>query len=96
MTETVSQADPVQNTASRVRAISRVWHLTVMRRRIALLRAMRERLRELENLKLIGPSDLVILGRRRPLRHRIAKLEREHAENAHRTHLAYGLGSILL
>jgi hypothetical protein len=95
MTETVSQADPVQNTASRVRAIRRAWHLTVMRRR-TLLRAMRERLRELENLKLIGPSDIAILGRRRTLRHRIAKLERERAKNAHRTHLAYGLGSILL
>lgn len=42
-----------------------------------LLEAMKQSLHDLENLKLLSPNDLEILGLRRSLRERIAVLERD-------------------
>jgi len=42
-----------------------------------LLRAMKGRLVDLEELKLLNPNDLEIIEERRALRRKIAKLEQE-------------------
>lgn len=45
-----------------------------------LLRAMKQSLRDLDNLKLLNPNDLEILHLRRNLREQIDRLERQHSE----------------
>lgn len=45
-----------------------------------LLRAMKQSLRDLDNLKLLNPNDLEILRLRRSLREQIDRLERQQSE----------------
>ncbi|HXU14134.1 MAG TPA: hypothetical protein VN708_03315 [Terriglobales bacterium] len=45
-----------------------------------LLQAMKDCLRDLENLKLLSPDDLEIFNLRRSLKERIAELERQKNE----------------
>ena len=45
-----------------------------------LLQAMKDSLRDLDNLKLLGPNDLEILDLRRSLKEQIAALERQQSE----------------
>ena len=45
-----------------------------------LLRAMKQSLRDLDNLKLLNPNDLEILHLRRTLREQIDRLERQQSE----------------
>jgi hypothetical protein len=45
--------------------------------RVELLDALKGCLHDLEELKLISPSDLDIIDERRILRHKIAELEKE-------------------
>jgi len=51
-----------------------------------LLEAMRESLRDLENLKLLSPDDLDILDLRRNLKERIAVLERQQSQGKKQAH----------
>jgi hypothetical protein len=46
-----------------------------------LLRAMKDCLRDLENVKLISPGDLDIVDEKRILRQKIAELEREDSDD---------------
>jgi hypothetical protein len=45
-----------------------------------LLHAMKDSLRDLENVELISPDDLDIIDQKRILRHKIAELEREDSD----------------
>lgn len=45
-----------------------------------LLQAMKQSLRDLDNLKLLNPNDLEILHLRRTLRDQIDRLERQQSE----------------
>lgn len=45
-----------------------------------LLQAMKQSLRDLDNLKLLNPNDLEILHLRRTLRKQIDRLERQQSE----------------
>jgi hypothetical protein len=51
-----------------------------------LLEAMRECLRNLENLKLLSPDDLDILDLRRDLKEKIAVLERQQSQQKKQRH----------
>ena len=46
-----------------------------------LLEAMKDCLRDLENVKLISPADLDIIDEKRVLRHKIDELEIEEEDN---------------
>jgi hypothetical protein len=46
----------------------------------ALLGAMKDRLRDLENVKLISPDDLDIIDQKRILRQKIGELERKDSD----------------
>ena len=48
--------------------------------RAELLDAMKECLRELENMTLLSPDDLDIIDQKRVLRHEIDELEKESAD----------------
>jgi hypothetical protein len=45
-----------------------------------LLRAMKDSLRDLENVELISPDDIDIIDQKRILRQKIAELEREDSD----------------
>lgn len=57
--------------------------MTPQRRRDSeLLKRLKRELQELENLKLLAPSDLSIMTARRELRDRIAALEKEERKQS--------------